>query len=91
MVFTGCERVLIMPPPTHGSAGHEQITQDQIVSRVCAAGVNAIGVADGADVLAGLPGSLSGDEVVLLLSSGPLDGLATSLPSLFEAQFGRQR
>jgi UDP-N-acetylmuramate: L-alanyl-gamma-D-glutamyl-meso-diaminopimelate ligase len=87
-VFEGCERVLIMAPPTHGAANHDQLSQDQIVARVIAAGINAIGVKDGAQVLASLPDSLHGDEVVLLLSSGPLDGLAASLPPILDLRFG---
>lgn len=88
-VFEGCERVLIMAPPTHGAGTHEQLNQDQIVTRVRAAGIDADGVADGAQVLADLADDLTGDEVVLLLSSGPLDGLAASLPPQFDARFGR--
>ena len=87
-VFEGCERVLIMAPPTHGATTHDQLTQEQIVARVRARGVNASGVGSGAEVLASLADSLSGDEVVLLLSSGPLDGLAATLPPVFDARFG---
>jgi UDP-N-acetylmuramate: L-alanyl-gamma-D-glutamyl-meso-diaminopimelate ligase len=86
-VFEGCERVLIMAPPTHGAGTHDQLTQDQIIARVRAAGIDAIGLKDGAAVLTDLPASLNGDEVVLLLSSGPLDGLAASLPPVFDARF----
>lgn len=86
-VFEGCERVLIMAPPTHGAGTHDQLTQEQIVVRVAATGINAVGVAGGQDVQATLAESLVGDEVVLLLSSGPLDGLAASLPPQFDARF----
>jgi UDP-N-acetylmuramate: L-alanyl-gamma-D-glutamyl-meso-diaminopimelate ligase len=87
-VFVGVERVLILPPPTHGAGMHDQLSQEQIVARVQANGVKVQGVANGADVLASLGDSLSGEEVVLLLSSGPLDGLATDLPPQFDARFG---
>ena len=33
---------------------------------------------------------LSGDEVVLLLSSGPLLGLADRLPAVFDERYGAQ-
>jgi UDP-N-acetylmuramate: L-alanyl-gamma-D-glutamyl-meso-diaminopimelate ligase len=90
-VFEGVERVLIMAPPTHGATGHDQLTQAQIIARVAATGVQVLGVQDGAEVLASLPDSLGGDEVVLLLSSGPLDGLAASLPPVFDARFGLKK
>jgi len=80
-------RVLILSPPAHGADGHAQLTQDQILSRVRAAGVEAAGVTSGAEALADLKRTLSGDEVVLLLSSGPLDGLAVSAPAMLDARF----
>ncbi|NJR20601.1 MAG: hypothetical protein HC777_03525 [Hyphomonadaceae bacterium] len=86
-VFEGVEQVLIMAPPTHGSDQHAQLTQDQIVARVRAAGIQAQGVRGGSDVLETLGDRLTGDEVVLLLSSGPLDGLANDLPTQFDARF----
>ncbi len=86
-VFEGCERVLIMPPPTHGAGTHDQLTQEQIIARVRAAGIDAVAVVGSRAVETSLLNNLEGDEVVLLLSSGPLDGLATSLPPLFDAQF----
>jgi UDP-N-acetylmuramate: L-alanyl-gamma-D-glutamyl-meso-diaminopimelate ligase len=86
-VFEGASRVLMMPPPEHGAAGHAQMNQDEIVARVVRAGVNVDSVSNGADVLASLERTLNGEEVVLLLSSGPLDGLAESLPRWLDITF----
>lgn len=87
-VFEGVSRVLMLPPPGHGAGSHDQLSQQAILDRVRAANVRADGFAGGADILAELDRSLSGDEVVLLLSSGPLDGLAQSLPPRLEGKFG---
>lgn len=87
-VFEGVEKVLIMAPPTHGAGSHDQLTQEQIVARVRGVGVDANSVLDGAQVLETLADNLNGNEVVLLLSSGPLDGLANDLPLQFDARFG---
>jgi len=87
-VFEGVDSVLVLPPPEHGAATHHQLTQPQIVARIQAAGVTADGRADGASVLADLESRLTGDEVVLLLSSGPLDGLAVTLPAQLDQRFG---
>jgi UDP-N-acetylmuramate: L-alanyl-gamma-D-glutamyl-meso-diaminopimelate ligase len=84
-VFKGAARVLILPPPTHGAGMHKQLSQAEIVARVRAAGVEAHAVAGAAEVLARAEG-FGDDEVVLLLSSGPLDGLAESLPALLDAR-----
>jgi len=80
-------RVIILAPPSHGAETHAQLTQDQILTRVRAAGVAASGVASGAEALATLEASLTGHEVVLLLSSGPLDGLAVTVPVMLDARF----
>jgi UDP-N-acetylmuramate: L-alanyl-gamma-D-glutamyl-meso-diaminopimelate ligase len=87
-VFDGAARVLILPPPGHGAGSHEQLSQGQIVARATVAGVNAVARSDGAAVLDDLGQSLAGDEVVLLLSSGPLDGLVESLPAQLDQRFG---
>ena len=87
-VFEGVAAVLVLPPPEHGAATHHQLTQDQIVARIAAAGVEAASCAGAAAVLADLDLRLSGHEVVLLLSSGPLDGLAGSLPAWLDARHG---
>jgi UDP-N-acetylmuramate: L-alanyl-gamma-D-glutamyl-meso-diaminopimelate ligase len=86
-VFEGAARVLVLPPPGHGAATHQQLTLDQIVMRIGEAGVVAQPAADAAAVLADLERTLGGDEVILLLSSGPLDGLAASLPAWLDQNF----
>lgn len=85
-VFEGVARVLLLPPPGHG-AGQGQSTQGQIAQRIADAGVPVAPVADGAAALADLAATLAGDEVILLLSSGPLDALPETLPPWLEARF----
>ncbi|MBS0333357.1 MAG: hypothetical protein JSS35_11365 [Proteobacteria bacterium] len=82
-VFEGVARVLMLPPPTHGAASHHQSTQADILARTRAAGVDVRGVS-GAEEATRALSALDGDEVVLLLSSGPLFGLPDSLPSVFD-------
>ncbi|MDE2487711.1 MAG: hypothetical protein KGO51_09955, partial [Alphaproteobacteria bacterium] len=82
-VFEGAARVLMIPPPTHGAATHHQSTHAEILARTAQAGVPAQGVTTAEQVMGALSG-LEGDEVVLLLSSGPLLGLPDSLPPLFD-------
>ena len=86
-VFEGVARVLLLPPPGHG-ADSRQLSQVEIRDRIAGAGVDCAAMADGAAVLAELEASLKGDEVVLLLSSGPLDGLAETAPQMLDTQFG---
>ena len=90
-VFDGVARVLLLPPPDHGASGHAQLSQGDIAARVAAAGIDVRAMTDGAKCLSVLLDSLVGDEVVLLLSSGPLDGLAQILPPRFDAEFSLPR
>ncbi|HUZ14205.1 MAG TPA: Mur ligase domain-containing protein [Caulobacteraceae bacterium] len=87
-VFEGAARVLVLPPPERGAESRRRLGQDQIVQRIRAAGVPASPAAGAEDVIGDLAASLRGDEVVLLLSSGPLAGLAASLPGWLDARFG---
>ena len=82
-VFEGVARVLMIPPPTHGAATHHQSSYDEILARTAATGVAVQGVRTAEEAARALSG-LSGDEVVLLLSSGPLLGLPDSLPRVFD-------
>jgi UDP-N-acetylmuramate: L-alanyl-gamma-D-glutamyl-meso-diaminopimelate ligase len=82
-VFQGSARVLVVPPPSHGAASHQQSSFEDILARVAAAGVPVEGVRTAEDATAALS-NLAGDEVVLLLSSGPLLGLPDSLPPIFD-------
>lgn len=88
-VFEGVTRVLMLPPPDHGASAHRQLSFAEIIDRTCAAKVDAAPMANASAVIADLDVSLKGDEVVLLLSSGPLDGLVDRLPPRMEERFGQ--
>jgi UDP-N-acetylmuramate: L-alanyl-gamma-D-glutamyl-meso-diaminopimelate ligase len=82
-VFEGASRVLVAPPPSHGEASHDQSSFEEILARIAAAAPGVETVRSAEEAHAALRG-LKGDEVVLLLSSGPLLGLPDSLPPLFD-------
>jgi UDP-N-acetylmuramate: L-alanyl-gamma-D-glutamyl-meso-diaminopimelate ligase len=87
-VFAGAARVLIAPPPGHGSASHNQSSHAEILARTEASGVAVEGVRSADEAIGRLSG-LRGDEVVLLLSSGPLLGLPESLPRAFDTLYAQ--
>ena len=82
-VFEGASRVLIAPPPSHGAGSHNQSSFQEILDRAAATGIPVAGVRSADEAIGRLSG-LRGDEVVLLLSSGPLLGLPHSLPQAFD-------
>ncbi len=82
-VFQGAARVLIAPPPTHGAQSHHQSSFEEILARTAATGIPVQGVRSAEETLEALS-DLRGDEVVLLLSSGPLLGLPDRLPKVFD-------
>jgi UDP-N-acetylmuramate: L-alanyl-gamma-D-glutamyl-meso-diaminopimelate ligase len=86
-VFEGAARVLIVPPPTHGAQTHHQSTFDEILARTAATGVPVQAVQTADQAIGALSG-LAGNEVVLLLSSGPLLGLPDALPPVFDRLYG---
>jgi UDP-N-acetylmuramate: L-alanyl-gamma-D-glutamyl-meso-diaminopimelate ligase len=86
-VFEGAARVLIVPPPTHGAQTHHQSSFEEILARTSATGVPVEGARTAEEATRALS-ALKGDEVVLLLSSGPLLGLPDSLPPVFDALYG---
>jgi len=85
-VFAGVSRVLLLPPPAHAT-GEGKVAQGEIAARIAAAGIPATAVSGREAVLADLEHSLMGNEVVLLLSSGPLDGLAEAAPAMLDGRF----
>jgi UDP-N-acetylmuramate: L-alanyl-gamma-D-glutamyl-meso-diaminopimelate ligase len=86
-VFEGVARVLMIPPPVHGADTHHQSSLDEILARTAAAGVPVEPVRTAEEAIAALS-HLTGEEVVLLLSSGPLLGLPDSLPPVFDRLYG---
>ena len=87
-VFEGVDEVLLLPPPGHGADSHHQLSQDRIIARITAAGIPARPVAGRQEVLDALDAGLTGEEAILLLSSGPLDGLVEALPPILDTRFG---
>jgi UDP-N-acetylmuramate: L-alanyl-gamma-D-glutamyl-meso-diaminopimelate ligase len=84
-VFEGVTRVLLLPPPTHGS--HDQLAASDILERIARTRVEVTLVAGARETIASLESTLTGNEVILLLSSGPLDGLPASLPLVLDGRF----
>lgn len=88
VAFEGASQVVLLPPPLHGADRHGQLSPEEIAARVQASGTPCMLTPDAAAAQAELQAMLRPGDVVLLLSSGPLGGLAQSLPPWADAAFG---
>ena len=83
-VFEGVSEVLVFHPAEQGSDTHAQLTQKEIVERVEATGIKTHSVNDTEEVHAQLTKSITDNSVLLILTSGNLDGALDTLPSWLE-------
>ncbi len=86
-VFVGADKVYIYEPSSQGAATHAQLTQEEIVERVQAAGIDAEAITNPAAALKTIENELRPSDCVLLLTSGELGGLIKTLPALVEKKF----
>lgn len=86
-VFSGAKKVFIYKPPEHGSETHDQLSLEEIVSRVRGASIDAIGIETVQHGKSLILDTLENTDVVLILSSGGMDGLMQELVSHVEQKF----
>lgn len=79
-IFAGAATVFVLPPATQGAATHEQLSHDEIVARIGATARSYEGPASVAE-------ALTGNEVVLVLTSGDLEGTLEELAERVSARF----
>ena len=77
----------IYEPASQGAGTHAQLTQEEIASRVQAAGIDAEAITDPGAALETIGNELRSGDCVLLLTSGELGGLIKSIPALAEEKF----
>jgi UDP-N-acetylmuramate: L-alanyl-gamma-D-glutamyl-meso-diaminopimelate ligase len=88
-VFAGAAKVFIFEPASQGAGTHAQLTQDEIVARVRAAGYDAEAISNPEAALQRLDEVVRPNDVVLLLTSGELGGLIKTIPRLVEGKYPR--
>jgi UDP-N-acetylmuramate: L-alanyl-gamma-D-glutamyl-meso-diaminopimelate ligase len=85
--FAGCDEVLVYEPASQGAGTHDQVTQDEIVARIRQAGQRATTVTSCAQGVAALESGMTGEEALILLSSGPLGGLIEAIPQFCDQRW----
>lgn len=86
-VFAGVDHVFIYKPPEHGSATHDQLTLDEIVDRVRISGITVTPFENTATGLIELITQTEDKDVILILSSGGMDGFIPQTVAALEEKF----
>lgn len=86
-VFAGVDHVFIYKPPEHGSGTHDQLTLDEIVDRVRISGVTVTPFENTATGLIELITQTEDKDVILILSSGGMDGFIPQTVAALEEKF----
>jgi UDP-N-acetylmuramate: L-alanyl-gamma-D-glutamyl-meso-diaminopimelate ligase len=86
-VFTGASSVYIYKPPLHGSTTHEQLTHDEILGRVQATGIPAKSFISPTDGVTEIVQTIHEKSVILILSSGGMEGFIPTLVEALEKQY----
>jgi UDP-N-acetylmuramate: L-alanyl-gamma-D-glutamyl-meso-diaminopimelate ligase len=86
-VFDGADKVLVFRPTEMGSGTHAQLSHDEIVARVQAAGIDVEIIGEAGKAEAMFETMLRPDDAVLLLTSGNLGGLIKTIPKIAEQKF----
>ena len=86
-VFKEAEKVFVYKPPLHGTTSHEQLSQDEILERIQQAGVNVEGFTTPVEGEKEIMKSVNENTVLLILSSGGMDGLIPLLVTQMEKDY----
>lgn len=86
-VFDGVDHVFIYKPPEHGSSTHDQLTLEEIVSQIKNSNTPVTPFENIQTGLTELITTASEKDVILILSSGGMDGFIPETVAAFEEKF----
>ncbi len=85
--FMGANIVLLYKPAEQGADTHEQSSQEDMAARLSAAHIPVLSATTPKDVLDILGLEIRPGDVILLSSSGPMDGLIERIPAWLDSTF----
>ena len=85
--FAGASLVILYKPAEQGASTHEQSTQEEMTERLKRAGIAVISVTTPDEAMNACAKELRDGDVVLLSSSGPMDGLIEQIPKWLDNTF----
>ncbi len=86
-VFEDSNKTIILSPPEHGKNTHEQVILEKILNRVKKYKENVYGAVNKKEALAKLHEIVKADDLIILMSSGNMDGLIEKVPAWVEKKF----
>lgn len=86
-VFEGVDAVFIYKPPEHGKDTHDQLTLEEITDRVQTAAIQVVSFENTATGLVEIINNATHNDVILILSSGSMDGLIPQIIAAVEEKF----
>jgi UDP-N-acetylmuramate: L-alanyl-gamma-D-glutamyl-meso-diaminopimelate ligase len=85
--FAGTNLVVLYKPAEQGADTHEQSTQEEMVARLKATGMDVEFMARPEEVMTFLQSNVHETDAILLSSSGPMDGLIETIPRWLDETF----
>ncbi len=85
--FQDIDHVFMYKPPEHGNATHDQLTLDEIAEKVRTSGIQVTSFENIAIGLTELINQTEESDVILILSSGGMDGLIPKIIYALEEKF----
>lgn len=86
-MFTDADIVYIYQPPSHGAATHDQLTQDEIITRVIQSGKTAYPIESSDQLITLLADTLTPNDVILIETSGEMDGAIPKVTDFVTRRF----
>ncbi len=86
-IFNTSDKVIILPPPGHGANTDNQMTFDEIIKEVKVNNPETYPAQNEKQALLFVKKFVKKDDLIVLITSGSLLGLTTSVPKLMEKMF----
>lgn len=86
-IFKDIPLTIVYKPAEIGTSNHDQASHEEIIERIAASGAYAIPTTTPAETLSVLFDNLQDNDIVLMLTSGPMDGLVELIPQQIEKRF----
>jgi UDP-N-acetylmuramate: L-alanyl-gamma-D-glutamyl-meso-diaminopimelate ligase len=86
-IFKDAALTLVYHPASIGAGSHDQATHEEIMHRINASGAKALPISTSDECLALLEKEAVADDIILILTSGPMDGLVDAIPKMIEEKF----